>query len=131
MDKNISVLNELIEQSAEANRLLLSNAIAMENGSIAEAQKHLQDATKLLRTMIKYVFEEVKEVFADPDNEEEDYDFSVLDLAKLLSQVIYNGACLQNSILSGDVEMVRHTFELKLLKCINATKSLAMAILLN
>jgi len=130
MEKKISVLTELIEHSAEANKLLISNAIDMENGDIMQAQKHLKSASSLLSVMIKDIFTEIKELIGN-SNDEEDYDFSTLDLAKLLSNVIYNAGALINANLNNDSDIVIKTMEAKLLKNINAVISLTQSILLN
>lgn len=130
MEERISVLCELIEHSSQANRLLLSNAIAMENGEIAEAQKFLQEATELLKIMIKDVFVETKEVCVETD-EEDDYDFSVLDLSKLLTIITYNASALISSLIKKDSETVIDILKKKVVLAINACVSLTSSILLN
>ena len=131
MDNNtILCLTELIEHSSEANKLLVSNAIAMEDGDLAKAQKYLKEASSLLSVMIKDVFSEIKELFNNIDDEE-DYDFSTLDIAKLLASVCYNASCLINCILNNDSNVVKENVEKKLLKNINAVISLTESILLN
>ncbi|MBQ9792754.1 MAG: hypothetical protein IJW32_03320 [Clostridia bacterium] len=130
MEEKISVLCELIEHSSQANKLLLSNAIAMENGEIAEAQKFLQEATELLKVMIKDVFVEAKEICVETD-EEDDYDFSVLDLAKLLTVVTYNASALISSLSNNDSEAVIEILKKKISTSINACVSLTSSILLN
>ena len=130
MNKTISTLTELIEHSSEANKLLVSNAISMENGEIAMAQKYIKEASSLLSVMLKDIFLEVRSILPALDDEEE-YDFSVLDIAKLLSAVIYNAGCLINCILNDENPIVKESVEKKLAKNINAVVSLTMAILLN
>ena len=129
-NKKISVLTELIEHSSEANKLLVSNAIAMEDGDLLKAQKNLKEATNLLSVMIKDIFKEVK-TFVNPTPDEEDYDFSTLDIAKLLAGVIYNASCLISCNLNGDSSIVIENVQKKLLKNINAVISLSESILLN
>lgn len=131
MNKKITVLSELIENSSEVNRLLISNAIAMENGEIVEAQNSLKQATVLLSVMIRDVFLEVKEILDVSSDEEELYDFSMLDIAKLLSKVSFNASTLINCYLNNDIGCIKDSIEKRLVKCINATKSLTLAILLN
>jgi hypothetical protein len=130
MQEKISTLCELIEHSSEANKLLVSNAIAMENGEIAEAQTYLQEAAKLIKIMIGDVFKEVKEFCEDTD-EEDDYDFSVLDLSKLLNIVLYNAGALINCFINNEPEAVKNILQKKLSTSINAVTSLASSILLN
>ena len=130
MEEKISVLCELIEHSSQANKLLLSNAIAMENGEIAEAQKFLKEATELLKVMINDVFVEAKEICAETD-EEDDYDFSVLDLSKLLTVVTYNASALISSLSNNDSEAVIEILKKKVVLAINACVSLTSSILLN
>ena len=130
MEEKISVLCELIEHSSQANKLLLSNAIAMENGEIAEAQKFLKEATELLKVMINDVFVEAKEICYETD-EEDDYDFSVLDLSKLLTVVTYNASALISSLSNNDSEAVIEILKKKVVLAINACVSLTSSILLN
>lgn len=131
MNKKIAMLSELIENASEVNRLLISNAIAMENGEIVEAQNSLKQATSLLSVMIKDIFVEVGEILEVNSYEEEIYDFSMLDIAKLLSKVCFNASSLINCYLNGDLGSIKSSIETRLFKSINATKSLTMAILLN
>ena len=131
MNKKITVLSELIENSSEVNRLLISNAIAMENGEIIEAQNSLKQATSLLSVMIRDIFVEVGEILEVSCADEEAYDFSMLDIAKLLSKVCFNASSLINCYISGDTGCIKDSIETRLFKCINATKSLTLAILLN
>lgn len=130
MQEKISILCELIEHSSQANKLLLSNAIAMENGEIAEAQKFLKEATELLKVMINDVFVEAKEICYETD-EEDDYDFSVLDLSKLLTVVTYNASALISSLSNNDSEAVIEILKKKVVSAINACVSLISSILLN
>ncbi|MBQ3214340.1 MAG: hypothetical protein IJB10_05000 [Clostridia bacterium] len=130
MQEKISILCELIEHSSQANKLLLSNAIAMENGEIAEAQKFLKEATELLKVMINDVFVEAKEICYETD-EEDDYDFSVLDLSKLLTVVTYNASALISSLSNNDSEAVIEILKKKVVLAINACVSLTSSILLN
>ncbi len=130
MNKTIIALTELIEHSAEANKLLVSNAIEMENGDLAKAQKYMKEASSLLSVMIKDIFVEVKELILSSDDEE-DYDFSTLDIAKLLAGVVYNASCLISCLLNNDSEIVKENVQKKLVKNINAVVSLTEAILLN
>jgi len=53
MDNNIAVLSELIEHCSEANRLLVANAISMENGDIKEAQSYTREVSSLLAVILK------------------------------------------------------------------------------
>ena len=131
MENKIVVLSELIENASEVNRLLIANAIAMENGEIIEAQNALKQASSLLSVMIRDVFVEVFEVLDCESQEEDSYDFSMLDVAKLLSKVCFNASSLISCYVNDDSEIVRKSVETRLIKCINATKSLTLAILLN
>lgn len=131
MDDKIAVLTELIEQSCEANKLLLLNAIAMENGEIEEAQKHLKSASQILDVMVRDVFIEVKEALEVESDDEDDYEYSVLDLAKLLVEVTQNAGNLIGYILEGEGDSIKNICINKLVKSINAASSLALAILLN
>lgn len=131
MEKKIAILSELIEQSSEASKLIVSNAIAMDNGEIEPAQKYLKEATQLLTTMIKDTFIEVRDILTEVSNDEESYDFSTLDMAKLLSKVAFYGASLINCYINNFTGSVLANTEVKLMKCINATRSLVSAILLN
>ena len=130
MEKTISCLTELIEHSAEANKLLISNAIAMENGEIAKAQKYMKEASTLLSVMIKDTFVETKNIIQSFDDEE-DYDYSSLDIAKLLAGIIYNASCLISCLINNESEIVKENVEKKLIKNINAATSLTESILLN
>ena len=130
MDKTTLLLTELIEHSSEANKLLVSNAIAMEDGDILKAQKNLQEASSLISIMIKDIFAEVKEVFP-PIEEEEDYDYSILDIVKLLSMVTYNAGCLISCLINNESQIVKENVQKKLIKNINAVTSLTESILLN
>ena len=131
MDKNIQTLCELIEHSSEANKMLLANLIAMENGEVAEAQKQLKSATSLLKVMIGDIFEETKEVLSTKTEDEDDYDYSILDLSKLLAITTYNAGALINCYLNNDSDVVKNLLEKKLATSINAIESLSSAILLN
>ena len=131
MNKDIVVLTELVEHSAEASKLLIANAIEMENGEIMNAQKYLKDAKNLLSVMVKDIFVEVKEQLNSDVQDSEDFDFSVLDLAKLLANVIYNASSLITGLINSDDEIVINIIKNKLLKYINAVEELAQAILLN
>jgi len=128
--KIIKTLTELIEHSSEANKLIVSNAIAMEDGDLAKAQKYLKEATSLLSVMIKDIFLEVKQFIKD-NEDEEDFDFSTLDIAKLLAGVIYNASCLINCYLSNESEIVVQNVQNKLVKNINGATSLINSLLLN
>ena len=129
-NKLILTLTEIIEHSSEANKLLVSNAIAMEDGDLLKAQKYLKEASSLLSVMIKDVFKEIKEILPSVEDEE-DYDFSCLDIAKLLAVVSYNASCLISCNLNGDSSIVIENVQKKLLKNINAVISLSESILLN
>ena len=131
MEKVIITLVELVEHCSEANKLLVSNAIDMENGEVLTAQKHLKEASNLLSVMLKDVFIEVKGALGCNIEESEDYDYSVLDLSKLLSNVIYNAACLINNLINNDDVAVKNVFINKLIKNLNAVVELTQAILLN
>ena len=131
MNKKIAVLSELIENASEVNRLLISNAIAMENGEISEAQNWLKQATSLLSVMIKDIFVEVGEILEVKSQDEELYDFSMLDIAKLLSKVSFNASSLINCYINADTGSIKESIETRLIKSINATKSLTLSILLN
>ena len=129
-NKIILSLTELIEHSSEANKLLISNAIAMEDGNLSKAQKNLKEATTLLSVMIKDIFEEIKEIIPTLDDEE-DYDFSTLDIAKLLSMITYNASCLIGCYLTNESNVVIENVQKKLVKNINAVINLTESILLN
>ncbi|MBE5738623.1 MAG: hypothetical protein E7354_02735 [Clostridiales bacterium] len=131
MEKKISILSELIEQSSEASKLIVSNAIAMDNGEIEQAQKYLKEATTLLTTMLKDTFIEVRGILNENTTDEESYDFSALDMAKLLSKVSFYCASLINCYINNYTGSVMANTETKLIKCINATRTLVTAILLN
>lgn len=131
MDKNIATLSELIEHSAEVTKLLISNGIDMENGDIASAQKNIKDATNLLSVMLKDIFVEVAAILNVNTDEEDDYDFSTLDLAKLLTSVIYNAGNLIGLYIENKKDAVTKTVETKLTKSINATRSLANTLFFN
>ena len=131
MEKEIAILSELIEQSSEASKLIVSNAIAMENGDIAQAQKYLKESQNLLSAMLKDTFLEPLDILSDKSNDEESYDFSSLDIAKLLSKVTFYSASLINCYVSNLGGSVKSNTEVKLSKCINATIALTKAILLN
>lgn len=131
MEKKIAILSELIEQSSEASKLIVSNAIAMDNGEIAQAQKYLKEATTLLSTMLKDTFIEVRDILTETSSDEESYDFSSLDMSKLLSKVSFYAASLINCYVNDFSGSVMSNIEIKLMKCINATRSLVSAILLN
>jgi len=131
MEKKISILSELIEQSSEASKLIVSNAIAMDNGEIEQAQKYLKEATTLLTTMLKDTFIEVRGILNENTTDEESYDFSALDMAKLLSKVSFYCASLINRYINNYTGSVMANTETKLIKCINATRTLVTAILLN
>ena len=131
MEKKISILSELIEQSSEASKLIVSNAIAMDNGEIEQAQKYLKEATTLLTTMLKDTFIEVRGILNENTADEESYDFSALDMAKLLSKVSFYCASLINCYINNYTGSVMANTETKLIKCINATRTLVTAILLN
>lgn len=131
MNKKIAILSELIENASEVNRLLISNAIAMENGEITEAQNFLKQATSMLSVMIKDVFVETKEILEVECNEEDFYDFSMLDISKLLSKIAFNAASLINCYINEESGSIKNSVETRLIKCVNATKSLTLAILLN
>jgi len=131
MDNNIAVLSELIEHCSEANRLLVANAISMENGDIKEAQSYTREVSSLLAVILKDAFVETKEILSVSIKEEESYDYSTLDIAKLLSKVCYNAASLINCYVNDYSETIKTNIETKLNKCINATETLVKAILLN
>ena len=103
----------------------------MENGEIIEAQNSLKQATSLLSVMIRDVFIEVCEILEVSCVDEETYDFSMLDIAKLLSKVCLNASSLINCYINGDAGCIKDSIETRLIKSINATKSLTLAILLN
>jgi len=126
----LTTLTELIEHSSEANKLLVSNAIAMEDGDLAKAQKYLKEASSLLSVMFNDIFKEVKNLIL-VSADEEDYDFSTLDIAKLLAGVIYNASCLISCTLSNESEIVKENVQKKLIKNINAVETLTSSILLN
>ena len=130
MNKTILTLTELIEHSSEAGKLLVSNVISMEDGDLLKAQKNLKEASSLLSVMIKDVFSEIKSLLPETDDEE-DYDYSVLDIAKLLTAVSYNASCLISCLINNDPQIVKENVQRKLVKNINAVVNLANAILLN
>ena len=131
MEKRVIILSELIEHCGESGKLLIANAIAMENGEVAEAQKLLKEATNMLKVMIKDVFVEVKEIFGFFNTEEDEYDYSVLDLAKLLIATSSNAGSLINCLMNNEDIAVEKIIKSKLSSNINAVESLANAILLN
>ena len=131
MKQKIIVLSELIEHSSEVNKLLISNAVDMEDGDLGQAQKHMKEASRLLSTMIKDIFVETREILSIQSDIEEDYDLSTLEISKLLSKVCYNAASLIDCYINEYSGSVQENIENKLLKCINATESLVNTILLN
>ena len=131
MKQKIIVLSELIEHSSEVNKLLISNAVDMEDGDLGQAQKHMKEASTLLSTMIKDIFVETREILSIQSDIEEDYDLSTLEISKLLSKVCYNAASLIDCYINEYSGSVQENIENKLLKCINATESLVNTILLN
>lgn len=131
MNKKIITLSELIEHSSEAIRLLVSNEIDMGNGDIKNAQRHIKDATNLLSVMLKDIFVEVKEVLTVHTSDLDDFDFSSLDVAKLLTNVIYNAGSLVGLLENGQADAVTKTVETKLLKSINSVEALANSLFFN
>ena len=131
MKQKIIILSELIEHSSEVNKLLISNAVDMEDGDLSQAQKHMKEASTLLSTMIKDIFVETREILSIQSDIEEDYDLSTLEISKLLSKVCYNAASLIDCYINEYSGSVQENIENKLLKCINATESLVNTILLN
>ena len=131
MKQKIIILSELIEHSSEVNKLLISNAVDMEDGDLGQAQKHMKEASTLLSTMIKDIFVETREILSIQSDIEEDYDLSTLEISKLLSKVCYNAASLIDCYINEYSGSVQENIENKLLKCINATESLVNTILLN
>ena len=131
LKQKIIILSELIEHSSEVNKLLISNAVDMEDGDLSQAQKHMKEASTLLSTMIKDIFVETREILSIQSDIEEDYDLSTLEISKLLSKVCYNAASLIDCYINEYSGSVQENIENKLLKCINATESLVNTILLN
>ncbi len=131
MNKNIITLSELIEHSSEAIKLLVSNEIDMGNGNIKDAQKHFKDATNLLSVMLKDIFVEVKDILTIKTSDMDEFDFSTLDVAKLLTNVIYNAGGLIGLLENGQTGAVTKAVETKLLKSINSVEALANALFFN
>lgn len=131
MEEKIATLSELLEQCSEASKLIISNAIAMENGDIAEAQKDIRELTSLMSVMMRDIFVEVADMISNNVAEEESYDFSTLDIAKLLAKLSYTASSLISCYVHDYSLSVQTNIEIKLMKCINATRSLVNALLLN
>ena len=63
MCEKCDTLNELLQTSAHACKLLLSSEIAINNGEIAECQKYTKEAQDLVGFLTKDTFLEYEEKF--------------------------------------------------------------------
>ena len=79
----------------------------------------------------KDIFVEAAVILNVNTDEEDDYDFSTLDLAKLLTSVIYNAGNLIGLYVENKKDAVTKAVETKLTKSINATRSLANTLFFN
>lgn len=85
-------LNELLQTSAHACKLLLSSEIAINDGEIADCQKYTKEAQDLVLFLTKDTFLEFEEKFETTDIKDiSNYDIpSTLVLAKTLTNLQFN-----------------------------------------
>ena len=131
MNEIIKKLSELIEHSSYLSSLFTSNAIAMENGEMQDAQKFTKEATAFLSVMLKDIFVDIEDVLGANSQDESDYDFSILDMIKLLSEINHNSGILIGMILENQPETIQKNVKNKIICAINAVKSLAQALFFN
>ena len=92
MCEKCDTLNELLQTSAHACKLLLSSEIAINNGEIAECQKYTKEAQDLVGFLTKDTFLEYEEKFETTNVLDiSSYELpSTLELAKALTNLQYN-----------------------------------------
>lgn len=92
MCEKCDTLNELLQTSAHACKLLLSSEIAINYGELAECQKFTKDALDLISCLIKDTFLEFEEKFETKNIETTTiYELpSNLELAKTLTNLQFN-----------------------------------------
>ena len=99
MEDSKKIYLELLENTAEASKLLVCSQLALDDGDLSLSQKHFLQAKDILATLTNDTFKEVAELANDPTDECEDYDISQLNLASLLM-----GACkIASTLLDIDI----------------------------
>ena len=130
--ESFKCLGELIENSGHIAKILLASEIAMNDGDLAESQKCTIEAQNLIKVMLDDVFQEVVEEFGIQNDECVDYDLpTVLELARVLSEMNYNAGVLINLILDKQSESIVDSVKTKIVKDINTIKEIATAIFFN
>lgn len=118
----IKVLAELIEQSAQVCKLFVDSEVALNDGDTAKSVKCNKEGQQLFSTMTKDILEEVKSLLNVENNDTLDYDYpSVLELAKMLSELNYNAGRYINLVLENQGENAKEIVANKILTAINTS----------
>ena len=126
MCEKCDTLNELLQTSAHACKLLLSSEIAINNGEISECQKHTKEAQDLVGFLVKDTFLEYEEKFnTSEETTTSSYDLpSTLELAKVLTNLQYNIGILLSFNDETQAGTLEKTTTLQIQKDINTIKKL-------
>ena len=124
MEEKVKVYLELIENTSEASRLLIASQVALDDGDLALSQKYFLQVKDILNTLNGDTFEEVKQLYANPTEESEDYDISALNLAQLLCVSAKTASTLISIELDDMSNPTKSALENKLVKTLNACSEL-------
>ena len=118
-------LSELVEHSSQASKHLIQSEVCLNDGDLAQSQKHTMHAIDMLKTMVGDVFVEVlEELEIDSDEVCSDLDPNSLNLAYALCDISYNGGVLLNMLVSQEEDRVISIVKTKIMHAINDAKNL-------
>ncbi len=124
MEENVKIYIELIENSAEASRLLTLSQMAIDDGDLTLSQKYFLQVKDILNTLNKDTFEEVKELANVSTDESEDYDISSLNLSCLLMSACKTATTLMDIELFDQSNPTKQALLTRLVKTLNACSEL-------
>lgn len=116
----ITKLCELIENSSQAGKHIILSEVYLNDGELAESQKHTLKAVDILRTIVDDTFVEVlEEIGMENDNQTSELDSNALNLAYALSDISYNAGVLLGFLVNSEQDKVIVIAKTKLIHSIN------------
>ena len=126
--KNISLLAELLETSANACRAFIKSEIALNDGDLESCQKFSKDGQILVSALINDTFKEINEL-GNNDGEKNDYDYPYnFELIKSLNEI---SVCVGEYMSANEDESLLRIVMPNLFRAVNTTKEIVLALFEN
>lgn len=133
MNSQISkVLAEFIEQAGYVIKKGIASEMAMNDGDVLLCQKNTKEVQTFLKTMVKDVFEECKEVLGVADVQTNDYDIpTMMELVKQLAEGVYYAGVLLGLLNEEAVSAAQKTTSESLVKSLLTVTEIYQAMFEN